>query len=828
MSKEKVEIELTANSAKLKAEFDAARARVARFKTGVKDAINELGGLGRVLTVAAVGAGLKSAITDATDLGETVSKSRQIFKEHSAEMESWSKGLADSFGQAQASALGAAAEFGAVFDVLGMGQEQSAEMSKKLVELASDMASFNNTSVEQALGAISAGLRGESEPLRKYAVLLNEATLKQEAMEMGLYDGKGTLDMQAKALASYNVILNQTSAAQGDFGRTADQAANSQRILQARLKNISAELGAVLLPIYVASLRFVTDHNKAIMGLVGAIMLYKGAKFALALAKDLAAVVRTGMALLVSKAATDAETAAVARNTAAHAANAVARNTAAASGKGGVAGNLIGAAMGKAAAAKFGLGFLAKFSPHLIAAGIGAAIGKPAGDYLAKKMAESFDEGMRKANTSTDALLASMHQSVTTAKTVEDTTAARARITEEISKLERENLTLGKGLKKEANEHAIAVLKLWDKTADTHRLRGQQLEVEADMTAEYELQYKNQQFIAAQSELAREAEMKRAAAIKEATAAMRESIASLKTEITNEQIDLLPPEKKIDVFTKQLQDGLKRAVDKFNFGRAGQGLDLADGSSETLAGLYALAQKAQKEGNDGLANSLLEQVRNLQKIQAEIERSKNEVASNAKEKAQKELEATKERLAKEKEIAEVKRSQTTAKNQLGEELAVLRLQASGEMQKAEMLQKQLRLRREAAEIAEATGVSEAEAFKIARMREALKSRAYGVKASSESDGGKEGRPKRKGVLSAQESLQRRLERRSKADQGKKVDGLSGRNADLGERFVRDAEAKRGGPLTAVLKGNDVVPGKLDQLITLEEKMVKVFENVIKV
>jgi hypothetical protein len=127
-------------------------------------------------------------------------------------------------------------------------QPEAAKMSVRMVQLAADMASFNNTSPEVALEALRAGLVGEAEPLRKFGVNLNDAALRAEAMAMGIYRGTGTLTAAQKAQASYSLILKQTSAAQGDFARTSEGLANQQRIAKARFSDLSAELGARLLP----------------------------------------------------------------------------------------------------------------------------------------------------------------------------------------------------------------------------------------------------------------------------------------------------------------------------------------------------------------------------------------------------------------------------------------------------------------------------------------------------------------------------------------------------------------------------------------------------
>jgi len=218
------------------------RSQVASFSDGIK------GKLAGALGLAGIAAGFKKAISAASDLSETMSKSLAVFEGKAENVQKWSAGLSKSFGQSQASALAAATDFGAVFRVMGVGGDEAAQMSMRLTELASDMASFNNTSVEQALEAIGAGLRGESEPLRKYAVLLDDATLKAKALAMGIYEGSGPLTISQKLMAAYQAILTQTSLAQGDFAKTADGAANSQRIIAAETENAAAAMGGKLLP----------------------------------------------------------------------------------------------------------------------------------------------------------------------------------------------------------------------------------------------------------------------------------------------------------------------------------------------------------------------------------------------------------------------------------------------------------------------------------------------------------------------------------------------------------------------------------------------------
>lgn len=202
----------------------------------------------------------RKIITAASDLNETVNKSSVVFGKNAAAMQAWSKTAATSFGMSQNAALGAASTYGNLFVSLGLGQDESAKMSKRLVELAGDLASFNNVDPTAALDALRSGLVGEQEPLRKLGISLQEATLKQKALDMGLVDStKGVLPPAIKAQAAYALILEQSKTAQGDFARTSGGLANQTRILNAELENAQAALGQALLP---AATDAVTVLNK--------------------------------------------------------------------------------------------------------------------------------------------------------------------------------------------------------------------------------------------------------------------------------------------------------------------------------------------------------------------------------------------------------------------------------------------------------------------------------------------------------------------------------------------------------------------------------------
>lgn len=197
----------------------------------------------------AIGILAKQSAGYASDLGESVNKTKVIFANQSKAVLDWSKSTADASGIAQGQALEAAAGFGNIANASGVAGDKAADMSKGLVNLAGDIASFNNIDPAEALEKLRAGLVGEAEPLRTVGVLLSETRVAQEAYRMGLAKQGTELTDAQKVQARYNLILKDTAKTQGDFARTASTSLpNTMRILKATFQDTLASLGQGLLP----------------------------------------------------------------------------------------------------------------------------------------------------------------------------------------------------------------------------------------------------------------------------------------------------------------------------------------------------------------------------------------------------------------------------------------------------------------------------------------------------------------------------------------------------------------------------------------------------
>jgi len=190
------------------------------------------------------------AVKSASDLGEAVSKTSEVFGDSKDVVLDFAETSADAFGISRRAANDYASELGLILLKTGSTRAESAKMSVDLVKLAADIASFNNISIDEALEKLKAGLVGSSEPLRTVGVLLSAAAVETKAAELGFEKVNGQFEEGAKVAARYALIIEQTKETQGDFARTSDSLANVNRRILASFEDISSSIGGAILPLY--------------------------------------------------------------------------------------------------------------------------------------------------------------------------------------------------------------------------------------------------------------------------------------------------------------------------------------------------------------------------------------------------------------------------------------------------------------------------------------------------------------------------------------------------------------------------------------------------
>jgi hypothetical protein len=248
-------------------EFQRAQGAFAKTSVVVGASADASIRLGNALTrtvtpaIIAFGAAAYKATQLASDMAETQSKVGVIFGQTADDIRAFGKAAAQTIGMSEQEALDAASTFALFGKQAGKADAELNKFAKDFVTLAADFASFYNTEPQEAIIAIGAALRGESEPIRRFNILLDEQTVRTRALKIGIIDNiNQALTPQQKVLARTAEIFAQSAVAQGDFQRTSEGLANQQRILKAEITNLTTEFGRAFMPMMLQIVRVVRDE----------------------------------------------------------------------------------------------------------------------------------------------------------------------------------------------------------------------------------------------------------------------------------------------------------------------------------------------------------------------------------------------------------------------------------------------------------------------------------------------------------------------------------------------------------------------------------------
>lgn len=239
------------------------------LKKGLIEGLGLAGGLGIANAVSSVVSGVVDKVGQsiqlASDKAEAASKANVLFGDSYRIVEQASRSAATTVGLSSGAYLTAAGNLGNLITNFGIVGDEAAAMSVDMLQLASDMGSFNNASTEEVTEAMGAAFRGETEPIRRFGVMLSAADVAARAVAMGLAASTKAVSTEAKARATYSLILQQTTKAQGDFARTSDGLANSERINAAKMEESMTRLGEAITPLYMTIMPLLADGTRAVI-----------------------------------------------------------------------------------------------------------------------------------------------------------------------------------------------------------------------------------------------------------------------------------------------------------------------------------------------------------------------------------------------------------------------------------------------------------------------------------------------------------------------------------------------------------------------------------
>jgi len=268
MTVDELQVLITANTTALQKEIAKTNNTVASLKKSADKTQKGVTSAFKKLKTGIVALGIGKVIKDSIQLGMDAIESDNLFEVSLGNMadsvRDWSEEVGNALGL---SATEMRKNVGTIYNMttsMGLAEDNALKMSKGVTLLANDMASFYNLSTDEAFSKINAGLTGETEPLKRLGILVDENTIKQVAYQQGIAETGTELTQQQKVLARYCAILQQTGNAQGDLARTLDSPSNQLRQLKSQVQQLGITFGSFFMPILQAVIPYITAFTKVI------------------------------------------------------------------------------------------------------------------------------------------------------------------------------------------------------------------------------------------------------------------------------------------------------------------------------------------------------------------------------------------------------------------------------------------------------------------------------------------------------------------------------------------------------------------------------------
>lgn len=190
---------------------------------------------------------IRDAIDMASSLTEVENVVRTTFGKYESLVNDFAANSIQKFGMSELSVKQFASRFQAMGVAMGFSQGKMTDMSINLTKLTADMASFYDVAQSDVAEDLESIFTGQTRPLRTYGLDLTQATLKEWALTQGIEANFKTMTQAEKAMLRYQYVMANTSAAQGDFARTADTWHNQITMLKENFKALGAVVGGGLI-----------------------------------------------------------------------------------------------------------------------------------------------------------------------------------------------------------------------------------------------------------------------------------------------------------------------------------------------------------------------------------------------------------------------------------------------------------------------------------------------------------------------------------------------------------------------------------------------------
>ena len=230
------------------------------------------------LTFATVGKKIGDSITEMNSYIENVNLFTVSMGKYADEAMDYAEKVQDAMGIDMSEFIRNQGIFMNMASGFGVAEDKAYKMSKGLTELAYDISSFYNVDVDTAFQRLQSGIAGEIEPVRRWGIALDQASMQEWMLKKGIDAKVNSLNQADKAMIRYNMMVEAMAGngAIGDFARTLITPANAIRILQQQITQLSRAIGSLFIPILITVVPYVQAFVKVLTSAIQTLASFFG------------------------------------------------------------------------------------------------------------------------------------------------------------------------------------------------------------------------------------------------------------------------------------------------------------------------------------------------------------------------------------------------------------------------------------------------------------------------------------------------------------------------------------------------------------------------
>lgn len=196
------------------------------------------------------------AVQAASDTQQSLGGTEAVFGKFAAKVKKTSLGAAEAVGLSANQYRESANIIGSLLKGQGVAMDQLGKKTDNLIKFGADLSATYGGTAAKAVEALTAAYKGEFDPIQQYGITLKQSTITMEAYAVAHVNtakefAKLSVKQQQQAMqqATTNLLMKQGKDAQGQFASQSGTLAEQVQILKAKYTDLSAELGAKLIPI---------------------------------------------------------------------------------------------------------------------------------------------------------------------------------------------------------------------------------------------------------------------------------------------------------------------------------------------------------------------------------------------------------------------------------------------------------------------------------------------------------------------------------------------------------------------------------------------------